>query len=99
MLKLFSSSMTIDECTSLHEKWRQYQRQWFFAHQSDFEQKLVMADEVFRKTRSSVNNLFQNNSSDGAQSQRKLRLVLFLPANFFHIIYYGVTGVNAIPKP
>ncbi len=68
----FSAISTIDECTSLHERWRQYHRQWFFSSQTDADQKLVLADEIFRKNRINGHSYHPHNN-DEAYPQRNLR--------------------------
>ena len=66
----FSAGSTIDECTSLHERWRQYHRQWFFTSLTDSEQKLSMAEDFFRRNRTSG---LQSHPNDDTYPQRKLR--------------------------
>lgn len=67
---LFSAGATIDECTTLHERWRQYHRQWFFSSLAESEQKMSQAEDIFRRTK---NNFVQSQSNDESYSHRKLR--------------------------
>jgi hypothetical protein len=68
---LCSAGSTIDECTSLHERWRQYHRQWFFTSLTDSELKVSQAEDLIRRVRS-----HQQQAHDDAYPQRKLRSVL-----------------------
>ena len=72
-------SSTIDACTSLHEKWQQHHRLWFSSNLSDSENKLVVAEENWRRSRLSTSNIGSTSVSINGQSldksypQRNLR--------------------------
>lgn len=71
-------SSTIDACTSLHEKWQQHHRAWFSSNLSESENKLVLAEENWRRSRltSNVGNTLvsiNGQSLDKSYPQRNLR--------------------------
>ena len=75
---LFNRSSTIDACTTLHEKWQQHHRTWFSSNLLDSENKLVLAEENWRRSRLATNHgtasvSINGQSLDKSYPQRNLR--------------------------
>ena len=70
-------SSTIDACTSLHEKWQQHHRTWFSSNLAESENKLVLAEENWRRSRLITNYgtsvSINGQSLDKSYPQRNLR--------------------------
>merc|ERR1719189_1277816 len=71
-------SSTIDACTSLHEKWQQHHRTWFSSNLAESENKLVLAEENWRRSRLTTNYgntsvSINGQSLDKSYPQRNLR--------------------------